>query len=1023
MTAAEVLAQTRRRCITGLLFAAFLSCFVNVLQLSLPMFTLQVYDRVLNSRSTDTLIMLVLLTLGGIATMGVLDSIRARIFAVLGVSLTRRLSAPALEAAVAESLRTGSPQAAQATRDINELRLFVTGSAITVPLDMAWTPLFIGVLFLLHPVYGCIALGAAVLLVGLGVIAEVATRRPLAEANAALAKSFGTVGVAMRHAEVIEGMGMLSAITARWRRAQAQALKQLDRGSARAKLLSSLSRSTRMAIQIGIIAAGVVLVLDRSASPGSLVASSILLGRALQPFEQLIDGWRQWVFAIAAWKRVGELFTTSANRRQEMVLPAPSGRLLVDGLGFLPPGAEKPVLKGVSFSLEPGEVLGVVGPSGSGKSSLSRLLVGVWEPTAGGIYLDGHNVFLWNRDDFGQYVGYLPQSVSLLDGTVRENIGRMRDADPRDVVAAAKLADVHDLIGRLPRGYDTPVGEGGFALSGGQRQRIALARALFGNPRLLVLDEPNSNLDSTGEHALVEAMVAAKRAGTTVIVAAHRPAVMSMVDKLLVLRDGMVEQFGPVDEVMPSITGGVTPCPATLRPASARDRLRHERTPHRSLSCRLPSRAIAIEDDEPSLRRPIFAGLATVAVAFGGFAAWMFLAPVDSAAVAPGTVIVDTHRKTIQHLEGGIVREVRVKDGDTVSAGQPLVVLDRTQADAALGQVQSQYWSALAKLARLRAEQRGEALAFPDELTARATDPAVTETMHAEETLFHSRAETHTAQLAIRKRQIEQKSEEISALRAQLAATQQSLVFKQEELKGVQDLFAKGYERKPRLLSLQADVANLRGRQGELTANIARVQQETAAVELDRTNFDSTWKSDIAKELQDTQTSAAELSDKLRAANDVRGRTVIIAPQDGKVVDLKVFTIGGVVAPGQPILDLVPSEDSLIVEARVSPLDIDVVRPGLPAHVRLTAFKAKKVPMVEGKVVQVAADKLVDQRTGEAYFTAQVRLEGTSLAELHGVEITPGMPAEVFLVTGPRKAVDYIVSPITDSMRRAFRED
>lgn len=436
-----------------------------------------------------------------------------------------------------------------------------------------------------------------------------------------------------------------------------------------------------------------------------------------------------------------------------------------------------------------------------------------------------------------------------------------------------------------------------------------------------------------------------------------------------------------------------------------------------------PYRVVALEDSEPSLRRPVIAGLATVAIAFGSFAAWMFLAPLDSAAVAPGTVIVDTHRKTIQHLEGGIVREVRVKDGDTVTAGQPLVVLDRTQADAALGQVQSQYWSALAKLARLRAEQRGEVLAFPDELTARAAEPAVAETMRAEEALYRSRTETHTAQLAIRKRQIEQKNEEISAQRAQLAATQQSLGFKQEELKGVQELFAKGFERKPRLLGLQADIANLQGRRGELVANIARVQQEAAAVELDRTNFDSTWQSDIAKDLQDTQTNAAELADKLRAATDVRGRTIITAPQDGKVVDLKLFTIGGVVTPGQPILDLVPTEDSLIVEARVSPLDIDVVRPGLPAHVRLTAFKAKRVPMVEGKVVQVAADKLTDPRTGEAYFTAQVRLDGASLAELHGVEVTPGMPAEVFLVTGARKAADYILSPITDSMRRAFRED
>ncbi|MGE5548518.1 MAG: type I secretion system permease/ATPase [Solirubrobacterales bacterium] len=565
--AAEVLATTVRRSIAGLLFAGLFSCFVNVLQLALPMYTLQVYDRVLNSRSIDTLIMLTLLTLAGIVLMGVLDVIRTRIFTVLGISLSRRLSAPALEAAVAESLRSGTPQSAQVTRDVNDLRLFVTGSAIGVPLDIAWTPLFLAVLFLMHPVYGWIALAAATVLIGLAYLMEVTTRKPLAEANSELARSFTMVGMALRHAEVIEGMGMLSTLTARWRVAQASALKMLDRGSGRAKTLSAVTRSFRLAVQIAIIGTGVVLVLDRSASPGSLVAASILMGRTLQPFEQLIDGWRQWVFALAAWKRVREMLSNAPSRRQDMILPEPTGRLTVDGLGFLPPGADKPVLKGVSFALEPGEILGIIGPSGAGKSSLVRMLVGVWEPTAGGAFLDGNNVFLWNRDDFGQYVGYLPQSVSLFDGTVRENIARMQDADPKDVVAAAKLADVHDLIGRLPRGYDTPIGEGGFALSGGQRQRIALARALFGMPRLVVMDEPNSNLDAAGERALVDAMRAAKAWGATVIITAHRPSVMAAVDKLLVLRDGMVERFGPAAEIMQAMAGSSV---STIAPPQTR---------------------------------------------------------------------------------------------------------------------------------------------------------------------------------------------------------------------------------------------------------------------------------------------------------------------------------------------------------------------------------------------------------------------------------------------------------------------
>ncbi|MGE5548517.1 MAG: HlyD family type I secretion periplasmic adaptor subunit [Solirubrobacterales bacterium] len=435
------------------------------------------------------------------------------------------------------------------------------------------------------------------------------------------------------------------------------------------------------------------------------------------------------------------------------------------------------------------------------------------------------------------------------------------------------------------------------------------------------------------------------------------------------------------------------------------------------------ARPLPAEEPEPSLRRPVVAGLATVALAFGSFAIWLFAAPLDSAAVAPGAVIVDSHRKTIQHLEGGIVRDIKVREGDTVKAGQPLVILDQVQADATLGQVQSQYWAALARQARLRAEQAGQPLAFPPELQSRADEPALAEIIRTQENLFRTRAESRQAQLDIRARQLKQKTEEEAALKAQLTATDQTLAYKQEELRGVETLYRKGYERKPRLLGLQADAANLRGHRGELAAGIARVEQERAAIHLDAANFESTWTADVAKELQDTQTTVAELSDRLRAASDVRGRTVITAPQDGKVVDLKVFTTGGVVTAGQPLMDLVPVDDSLIVEARVNPLDIDVVRAGLPAHVRLTAFKAKKVPMIDGTVVQVAADKLTDARTGEAYFTAQIKLDGASLAEIHGVEITPGMPAEVFMVTGARKAVDYLLSPITDSMRRAFRED
>lgn len=546
----DILHGTLRRCSPGLLAAGALSCFVNLLQLVMPLYSLQVYDRVLNSRSVDTLTMLTILAIGGLSIYAILEYLRGRILLVLAARVSWYLNAPTLCAAVQSSLRGGGGQGGQPSRDLNDLRLFISGPVVTLPLDIAWTPLFLLALFMLHPVYGGIAAGAAGLLVGLGFAVDMASRRPMAAANAALAQSFPLVGVAVRNAEVIEAMGMLPAIALRWHRAQARALALLDEGSRRGRAVAAASKAVRLGLQVTMIAAGVLLVLDNAASPGSIIAASIIMGRTLAPFEQLIEGWRQWAFALAAWRRVREALAKAGDRRQSVALPPPNGRLTVENLGFIPPGCDRPVVRGVSFAVEPGEVLGVIGPSASGKSTLARLLVGIWEPSAGGIYLDGNNVFLWERAGFGRAVGYLPQAVMLLDGTVRDNIARLGDADPAAVVAAARRADVHDMIGRLPRGYDTEIGDGGYALSGGQRQRIALARALFGAPRLIVLDEPNANLDHEGEAALLAAIAEARKGGAIVVLIAHRPSVIAVADKLVVMKDGTVDCFGHRGDVM-----------------------------------------------------------------------------------------------------------------------------------------------------------------------------------------------------------------------------------------------------------------------------------------------------------------------------------------------------------------------------------------------------------------------------------------------------------------------------------------
>ncbi|MCW2238509.1 type I secretion system permease/ATPase [Azospirillum canadense] len=552
----SLLTQAYRKIGRGLLLAGALSFFVNLLMLVVPLYTMQVYDRVMNSHSVETLTMLAIIAVGGLVLFGVLDYIRARAFIVSGAVIAHRFNVPALEAAIVDALGGGMRNAGQTMRDLNDLRNFMSGSAVTIPLELLWTPIFLVILFILHPVYGWIAVGSALLLLAMNALTDALTRRPIAEANEASAKVYADVASAVRHAEAIEAMGMLPALARRWQAAQTGSASLVDRGTLMSRGMASASRSLRLIIQIGTISAGAALVISNEASPGSMIATGLMMARLLAPFEHLVDNWRLWVGAMTAHKRIRELLNGEGQRRGTMAMPMPQGKISVDRVSHVPKGLSRPVLRGVSFALEPGEVLGIIGPSGAGKSTLARLLVGIWEPTAGGIYLDGTSTFLWERESFGKYVGYVPQSVALLDGTIGENIARMANADPAEIVRAARMAGVHDMIGRLPFGYDTPVGENAFALSGGQRQRIALARALFGRPRLIVLDEPNSNLDHEGEQALLHAIGQARAEGATIVMVAHRPSIVSVADKLLVLKDGMVEHFGARTDVLKLVQPG-----------------------------------------------------------------------------------------------------------------------------------------------------------------------------------------------------------------------------------------------------------------------------------------------------------------------------------------------------------------------------------------------------------------------------------------------------------------------------------
>ncbi|PWC32938.1 HlyD family type I secretion periplasmic adaptor subunit [Azospirillum sp. TSO35-2] len=427
---------------------------------------------------------------------------------------------------------------------------------------------------------------------------------------------------------------------------------------------------------------------------------------------------------------------------------------------------------------------------------------------------------------------------------------------------------------------------------------------------------------------------------------------------------------------------------------------------------------------EPSLRNTALAGALAVLAGFGGFLVWGFTASLDSAALAAGTVMVESHRKTVSHLEGGILRDLLVKDGDLVQAGQVLLRMDSTQSRAVVSQLQGQYWTALARLGRLRAEQADAPKPlFAAELLAAVRDnPVAAEAMTVEERLFNSRRDSYEAQLGIQRKQISQLRNEIVALEAQRAATADRLRYTEDELRVVQELLAKGYERKPRLLELQRNVADSRGRLGELMANKSKAEQAIAAAELEMIDIGNTRRSEVGTDLQTAQASVADLSERLRSADDVLLRQGVTAPQAGRVTGLRFFTPGGVIPAGAGILDIVPQDDAMIVEARVSTSDIQNVEIGSHAMVKLTGYRQRTVLPVPGEVVALSADQLVDDRTGVPYFAARIGLDAKVLASMATVELHPGMPAEVMIHGHARRAIDYFLTPLTDGLQKAFRE-
>ena len=785
-------------------------------------------------------------------------------------------------------------------------------------------------------------------------------------------------------------------------------------------LITGATRSMRQLVQILMLATGAWLVIDLHVSPGVMMAATILLGRALAPVESAIGGWKQLVDARSAYRRLTAQFASGDNVADATPLPSPSGVVAIERVVFGVRGQERPILKGVTFQLDAGESLGVIGPSGSGKSTLARLVLGIWKPASGHVRLDGADIASWPRERLGPHLGYLPQDVELFAGTVAENIARMGEVDAEAAIEAAQRAHVHDLILRLPQGYDTEIGDGGAVLSGGQRQRIALARALYGAPRLVVLDEPNANLDAEGEEALMRAMLALKAAGSTVIVITHRPALLANVDKALVLRNGVVELFGPLrGSHRPRDPRQRAAGHAGTRPAdgAASGGLTMIATLRNSL---LPPIDV---DPSGNARRIIRAGLIVIGLLVFGVGGFMVLAPLSGAVMAPGVVKVDLNRRTVQHREGGIVDRVLVRNGDRVKAGQTLMTIRDVQVDATNDLLRTQFDAELARSARLDAERRWAGnIAFPRELVQRASDARVAALLERERSLFRVRRESLDDQTRLLRRQIDETRGEVAAWNEQQHAGDAAIRLQREELQQNEGMVSQGFVSKSRILGLQRSVAEYESRRGENLADLAKARQRIAELELRILAARNGAMEQAAGELKESTARMFDIEERLRPSQDAAQRQSVTAPVSGQVVNLRITTPGAVIGPRDPVIDIVPEHPDLIVEAQARPEDIAGVREGSPADIRLTAFKQRTTPVVEGRVVYVAADRTQERPDLPPHYVFHVRVTAEALRSAGELQLQAGMPAEVFVRTRDRTPLQYVLDPVTGYLQRAMRK-
>lgn len=559
---------------TIILATVTFSIAINVLMFVSPLYMLQVYDRVLHSRSEMTLMMLTLIALAMLAFLSLLEWIRSRLLVRAGMRFDEMIAKSVFTRVVTFSLKAPHVRSELALTDIDRLREFLTGSGLIALCDLPWMPLFIAVCFLFHPLIGWISLSGAVVILILAIANEFVTKRRLSLATLFGQQASHFSNSALQNVEVMRALGMEESLRHRWEQMHRKMLENQAGASDLSGSLLTLSKFVRMGLQTIILGAGAYLALEAQISPGSIIAASIMMGRALQPVDQIVGQWKQFVSARHAYGRLSQLFLDLPDEEERLKLPAPDSIFSVEEVAVFAPGGKQPLIQGVSFEVKPGETLAIVGPSGAGKSSLVRALVGVWPAATGAIRLDGAELQHWNPDELGRHIGYLPQAVELFAGTIAENIARFRaDATPEKIIQASKLALVHEMIQNMTDGYDTQIGVGGRQLSGGQRQRIGLARALYEDPALVILDEPNANLDSEGEEALAQVIAGLKARGKCTLFVSHKISLVAAADKTLLLAGGRMQCFGPTREVLQPKPAFVAASPSGESSGTPRNRV------------------------------------------------------------------------------------------------------------------------------------------------------------------------------------------------------------------------------------------------------------------------------------------------------------------------------------------------------------------------------------------------------------------------------------------------------------------